>query len=327
MTMKSKAENIPTGVVVTSLSHSQAVLEPNASITLKMELQVNKAHPTLDNIVNLVFSGATQRSSFKLIMKTSAGWPELDQELLKPLKMLEKNVISQELYDKYVNDYIPLSHIHETIIDILSTRNNPRYETHSYYLPLDKYSDCIFKSYASYGHDNNYTESRYFREGDCVDIILENIHYYPLDINNMNDYREYEYKFGQIPVPMDWSGALFEDRDSILSSLKVGNIVRCQFKKLIINNNKECCGGGAWYFAIIQIIDDTVYGLLKDFYYDPKEYNLNEGDILIFNKDNITEIPHLWSENSNLKDFKTLSTGYFPKGCVCKFDDDPKDNT
>ncbi|CAF4985814.1 unnamed protein product [Rotaria sp. Silwood1] len=89
MTMKSKAENIPTGVVVTSLSHSQAVLEPNASITLKMELQVNKAHPTLDNIVNLVFSGATQRSSFKLIMKTSAGWPELDQELLKPLKMLE----------------------------------------------------------------------------------------------------------------------------------------------------------------------------------------------------------------------------------------------
>ncbi|CAF3935793.1 unnamed protein product, partial [Rotaria sp. Silwood1] len=89
MTMKSKAENIPTGVVVTSLSYSQAVLEPNASITLKMELQVNKAHPTLDNIVNLVFSGATQRSSFKLIMKTSAGWPELDQELLKPLKMLE----------------------------------------------------------------------------------------------------------------------------------------------------------------------------------------------------------------------------------------------
>ncbi|CAF3887842.1 unnamed protein product, partial [Rotaria sp. Silwood1] len=39
MTMKSKAENIPTGVVVTSLSYSQAVLEPNASITLKMELQ------------------------------------------------------------------------------------------------------------------------------------------------------------------------------------------------------------------------------------------------------------------------------------------------
>ncbi|CAF1107804.1 unnamed protein product [Rotaria sordida] len=142
----------------------------------------------------------------------------------------------------------------------------------------------------------------------------------------MNDYREYDYKFGQIPVPMAWSGGLFEDRDSILSSLKVGNVVRCQFKKLMINNNKECCGGGAWYFAIIQIIDDTVYGLLKDFYYDPKEYNLNEGDILIFNKDNITEIPHLWSENSNLKDFKTLNTGYFPKGCVCKFDDDdPKD--
>ncbi|CAF1286693.1 unnamed protein product [Rotaria sordida] len=209
------------------------------------------------------------------------------------LQVEQKNVISQDLYDKYVNDYIPLSHIRETILDILYTRNSPRYETCSYYAPLDKYQDCIDKSYASYGHDNNYTESRYFKEGDFIDIILENIHYYPLDINNMNDYREYDYKFGQIPVPMAWSGGLFEDRDSILSSLKVGNVVRCQFKKLMINNNKECCGGGAWYFAIIQIIDDTVYGLLKDFYYDPKEYNLNEGDILIFNKDNITEIPHL----------------------------------
>ncbi|CAF4172155.1 unnamed protein product [Rotaria sp. Silwood2] len=89
MTMESKAENIPTGAIITSLSHNQAVLEPNASITLKMELQVNKAHSTLDNIVNLVFPGATQRPSFKLILKTSAGWPELDQELLKHLKTFE----------------------------------------------------------------------------------------------------------------------------------------------------------------------------------------------------------------------------------------------
>ncbi|CAF3715926.1 unnamed protein product [Rotaria socialis] len=89
MTMKSKTENMPTGAVITSLSQNHTALEPNASITLKMELQVNKAHSTLDNIINLVFPDATQRPSFKLILKTSAGWPELDKELLKPWKTLE----------------------------------------------------------------------------------------------------------------------------------------------------------------------------------------------------------------------------------------------
>ncbi|UJR19122.1 hypothetical protein I4U23_022252 [Adineta vaga] len=88
MTMESKAENTSTDAVITSLSHSQVILDPNASVILKIELQVIKPHSNLENLVNLNFPGATQRSSFKLILKTSAGWPELDQDLLKPLKIL-----------------------------------------------------------------------------------------------------------------------------------------------------------------------------------------------------------------------------------------------
>ncbi|CAF1648701.1 unnamed protein product, partial [Adineta ricciae] len=89
MTIESKAENKSTDAVTISLSHNQVVLEPNALAVLKIELQMNKPHGSLENIVNLNFPDSTQRSAFKFILKTSAGWPELDQDLLKPLKMLK----------------------------------------------------------------------------------------------------------------------------------------------------------------------------------------------------------------------------------------------
>ncbi|CAF1648849.1 unnamed protein product, partial [Adineta ricciae] len=89
MTIESKAENKSTDAVTISLSHNQVVLEPNALVVLKIELKASKSHESLENVINLNFPDANQRSAFKFILKTSAGWPELDQDLLKPLKTLK----------------------------------------------------------------------------------------------------------------------------------------------------------------------------------------------------------------------------------------------
>ncbi|CAF4597906.1 unnamed protein product [Rotaria sp. Silwood2] len=241
---------------------------------------------------------------------------EHDLKVLKNL--LNRNVLGQDLYNKYINHYIPLNNIYQTIIGILSARECMKYETNPYYPQFDQFDDCISKCYSSYGYTNHNTDSRYVKFGDIIHINLENIHYLPLDMNNMNDFQNYTYKFTKISKPMSWSGALFEDGDAILSSLQVGNMVRCCFEKIPINGNQTDCGGGAWYFDIIQIIDNTVYGILKDLYYDPKDYNLNVGDILVFNKDNISEIPHTWECNSNLQHFTVLDVGYFPTGYICQ---------
>ncbi|CAF3825587.1 unnamed protein product [Rotaria sp. Silwood1] len=242
--------------------------------------------------------------------------------------LLNKNVLCPDLYNKYINDYIPLNNIYQTIIGILSAREYMKYETNPYYPQFGQYDDCISKCYSSYGYTNHNTESRYLKNGDIIHINFENIHYLPLDMNKINDFQKYTYKFTKIPKPMAWSGALFEDGDAILSSLQVGNTVRCCFEKIPIDSNQPDCGcGGAWYFNIIQIIDNIVYGILKDPYYDPKDYNLNEGDILIFNKDSISEIPHTWESNSNLQYFTVLDVGYSPTGYIRKVDTNAQENS
>ncbi|CAF2742626.1 unnamed protein product [Rotaria sp. Silwood2] len=96
MTMESKAENSSTAVVA-NLSHKQAVLEPNTCVTLKIELQVKNSHRSIENLINLHFLRATRRPDFKLILKTTAGWPELDRDLLNPLKKMD---VEEEVEEK-----------------------------------------------------------------------------------------------------------------------------------------------------------------------------------------------------------------------------------
>ncbi|CAF3807777.1 unnamed protein product [Rotaria sp. Silwood1] len=141
---------------------------------------------------------------------------EHDLKVLKNL--LNRDVLCQDLYNKYINHYIPLNNIYRTIIGILSARKCMKYETNPYYPQFDQFDDCISKCYSSYGYTNHNTDSRYVKFGDIIHISLENIHYLPLDMNNMNDFQNYTYKFTKIPKPMSWSGALFEDGDAILSS-------------------------------------------------------------------------------------------------------------
>ncbi|CAF3215260.1 unnamed protein product [Rotaria sp. Silwood2] len=241
--------------------------------------------------------------------------------------LLNKNILCQDLYNKYINDYIPLNNIYQIIVGILSAREYMEYETNPYYPQFDRYDDCISTCYSSYGYNNNNTESRYLKNGDIIHINLENIHYLPLDLNHMNDFQKYTYKFRKIPKPMSWSGTLFEDGDAVLSSLQVGNTVRCCLEKILIDGNQVDNGGGAWYFNIIQIIDNIVYGILEDPYYNPKDYNLNQGDILVFNKDNISEIPHTWKSNSNLQHFTVLDVGYAPTGYIRELDTDVQENS
>ncbi|CAF3682272.1 unnamed protein product [Didymodactylos carnosus] len=88
MTMESKVENSSTAVV-TILSHEQALLETNTSVTLKIDLQVNNAHRSIENLINLYFPHATQQPHFKLILNTTASWPELDRDLLNRFKEVE----------------------------------------------------------------------------------------------------------------------------------------------------------------------------------------------------------------------------------------------
>lgn len=240
-------------------------------------------------------------------------------------KLQRKNIISEELYNQYVKHYLPLSNMYEKVLDIIDTREVPKYDKHPYYPKFDEYRSRLSKKYSSYGYKSTHTESRYLKPGDQLDIIFENIHFFPLDINNMNDYRDFDYVFGRIPVPMAWNGALFEDRDSILSALEIGNIVRCPFDKLDIKRNRQSCGRGVWYFSIILIADDVIFGSLRDFYYDPKLDNLQAGMILIFKKDNITEIPHQWSQNQNLNHFTTSNVGYAVTGYVCEINETQPD--
>ena len=90
MTMKAKSNaSSSTASVAITLSHEQVVLEPNASLILRIELRVNHAHRSIDNQIDLFFPNASQRPSFKLLFKTTAGWPELDQYLLSPLTKLQ----------------------------------------------------------------------------------------------------------------------------------------------------------------------------------------------------------------------------------------------
>ncbi|CAF5000074.1 unnamed protein product, partial [Rotaria sp. Silwood1] len=42
--------------------------------------------------------------------------------------LLNKNVLCPDLYNKYINDYIPLNNIYQTIIGILSAREYMKYE-------------------------------------------------------------------------------------------------------------------------------------------------------------------------------------------------------
>ena len=116
---------------------------------------------------------------------------------------------------------------------------------------------------------------------------------------------------------MTFDGRQYEDRDGVLAALRIGNVVRCVFRKQSVDDKSTDGSGSVWYFDIIQILDSTIHGLLKDPYYDPKEYGLREGDIITFHKDNITGIPHDWRKNSNCKNFKLTNVGYFPTGCVC----------
>ncbi|CAF3807661.1 unnamed protein product, partial [Rotaria sp. Silwood1] len=179
---------------------------------------------------------------------------EHDLKVLKNL--LNRDVLCQDLYNKYINHYIPLNNIYRTIIGILSARKCMKYETNPYYPQFDQFDDCISKCYSSYGYTNHNTDSRYVKFGDIIHISLENIHYLPLDMNNMNDFQNYTYKFTKIPKPMSWSGALFEDGDAILSSLQVGNMVRCCFEKIPINGNQTDCGGGACLSESERLIVD-----------------------------------------------------------------------
>lgn len=116
---------------------------------------------------------------------------------------------------------------------------------------------------------------------------------------------------------MTFGGRQCGDRDGVLASLRIGNIVRCVFRKQSVDDNSTDGSGSVWYLDIIQIIDSTIRGLLKDPYYDPKECGLHEGDTITFHKDDNTEIARDWRENSNCKNFKLTSVGYFPTGCVC----------
>ncbi|CAF4622973.1 unnamed protein product [Rotaria socialis] len=78
MVVESKPEN-SSKLVVTRLSHGQVLIEPGASLILKIELQIKDAHRIIDNLIDFLFPNASQRPSFKLILKTTSGWPEFDK--------------------------------------------------------------------------------------------------------------------------------------------------------------------------------------------------------------------------------------------------------
>ncbi|CAF4414274.1 unnamed protein product, partial [Didymodactylos carnosus] len=101
MTMEAGPENSSASVVV-ALSHRQVVLEPNVSLTLKIELEVKDAHRTIDNLITLLFPYASQRSSFKLSFKTTAGWPEFDRHLFSSLMKMQVDEEANEKVDKII---------------------------------------------------------------------------------------------------------------------------------------------------------------------------------------------------------------------------------
>ena len=110
--------------------------------------------------------------------------------------LLRKKIIDQETHNQYINHYIPLNNIYQTIVDILGAGRYTKHVVDPYDPEFHEREDCISTSVTSYGYGNDNKESRYYTRGEVVDMNIQNIHYIPLDLNHLSDLKKFKYEFG-----------------------------------------------------------------------------------------------------------------------------------
>ena len=166
MTMEAKSSiSSSTAPVAITLSHGQVILEPNVSLTLRIESRIDRVHRPIDNLIELLFPNANQRPSFKLYFKTTAGWPEFDRHLLTPLTKLN---VREELDEK--DGQITLFNrgpVQMLINDLHSTSPQVTVDGHPHFpmtIPARQQIECHFR----------YQVEKRFATFECEFLLLTN---------------------------------------------------------------------------------------------------------------------------------------------------------